>query len=179
MQKILSILILSSLYLGLATIPTTLAQSSNASTAPISDVKALNDCIDKCQLVPNSTSDQKIICQNKCRSPQNQYLPPIVKPDLLPGPTFQNGNKRSGQEVTDYVTTKLLPKTATRLITIVAITSMLGLVYAGITYFSAFGDTEKGTKGKSIAIYAIVGLLISLLSFTIVQIISSLPLNTL
>jgi hypothetical protein len=137
----------------------------------------LSQCIEACM---DGDSDRELPCTSSCQDRLNrtEYLPPLVKPSLLPGPKFSNNEQRTGDEVTGFVTERLLPQIATRLITIVAISSMLGIVYAGILFFSAMGDPEKANKGKDAAIYSVIGLVIALLSFTIVQIISSLPLNT-
>jgi hypothetical protein len=153
--------------------------------AQFNSTQSLQDCIQKCLKSreeaggEGANTTNRYQCQVECRQGTPEYIPPIPKPSLLPGPTFRNENKRTGQEINEFVTVKFLPKLATRLITIAAITSMLGLVYGGLLFFSALGDPEKANKGKNAAIYAIVGLIISLLSFTIVQIISNLPLSTL
>jgi hypothetical protein len=108
-----------------------------------------------------------------------EYIPPIVKPSLLPGPTFNDENRRTGSEVTKFVTEKALPQISARLITLIAVAAMIGIIYAGVSYFAAAGDADKATSAKNIAIYSVVGLVIALMSFTIVQIITLLPLNSL
>lgn len=101
-------------------------------------------------------------------------LPPIEKPAFLPGPNIDDN---TGDSVREYVTQRFLPSIAKRLTTIVAVISLLGLVYAGILFFTAAGVTDKIDKAKKAAIYAVVGLVLSLLSFTIVQIVNLLPLG--
>ncbi len=41
------------------------------------------------------------------------------------------------------------------------------IIYGGITYITSSGDPQKAMKAKRILIYAIVGLVIVLLAFTI------------
>ena len=105
---------------------------------------------------------------------KDTILPPIEKPAFLPGPNIDDN---TGEAVNKYVTQKFLPAIAKRLTTIVAVLSLLGLVYAGILFFTAAGTTERIDKAKKAAMYSIIGLVISLLSFTIVQIVNLLPLG--
>lgn len=171
-MKKISLVIITSLILSLtAIIPSSYAQ--------IADQAELNACVQEC-LERQTTRNQaaQIRCTNECRSQlgRESYIPPTPRPSLLPGPSFTRRDAATVGEVTDYVTVRLMPRLAARFVTFVAVISMLGLVYAGILYFTAFGDPEKGNKAKSAAIYAIIGLMIALLSFTIVQIIVSLPI---
>ena len=171
-MKKLILLILSSLILSITAIVP-------AGYAELTNQEDLQACIQEC-LATQTTQNQaaQIRCTNQCRGQlgRESYIPPTPKPTLLPGPNFLRRDAATVGEVTDYVTIKLLPRLAARFVTFVAVVSMLGLVYAGILYFTAFGDPEKGTKAKNAAIYSVVGLILALLSFTIVQIIVSLPI---
>lgn len=51
----------------------------------------------------------------------------------------------------------------------VGIASVIMIIYGGIMYVISAGDSGKITKAKSILIYAVVGLVISILSYAIVQ----------
>jgi hypothetical protein len=144
----------------------------------INQCKEDNDCSSK-------EGAEKRTCNNQCEeqyqatdpeSGNNEVLPPIIKPSLLPGPTFGDANNRTGQEVTGYVTEKLLPKVASRLLTIMSVSSLLGLMYAGVQFYMALGDPEKMGQAKRAAIFSVIGLILALLSFSIVQIINLLPL---
>lgn len=179
MTKILNFIFIQALLLFIIFIG-----NPNLAQAQFNSTESLQACIQECLSKDGATSadanqTNRFQCQAQCRQGSPEYIPPIAKPSLLPGPSFRNDNKRTGQEINEYVTVKFLPQLAIRLITIAAITAMLGLVYGGVLYFAALGDPEKATKGKNAAIYAALGLIIALLSFTIVQIISSLPLSTL
>jgi hypothetical protein len=139
----------------------------------------LATCIENVCPGNECSAELRFSCQNQCRAGSNQeFLPPILKPTLLPGPTFEENTKRTGLEVNQYITEKVFPRIAARLITVIAVISMLAIVYAGIQFFTAMGDTEKAAAGKKTAIFAVIGLVIALLSFTIVQIVTLLPFNT-
>lgn len=147
-----------------------------AGYAQIVDLAELNACIEDCKTSRGEGSELE--CTEECRTQlsRESYIPPTPKPSLLPGPNFARQDAATVGEVTDYVTVRLMPKLAARFVTLVAVVSMLGIVYAGILYFSAFGDPEKANKAKNAAIFAVIGLVLALLSFTIVQIIVSLPI---
>ena len=140
-------------------------------------------CVQQCTRgIERSDPGNRILqCQNQCRATLDgtEYLPPIVKPSLVPGPDFTNPEKRTGQEVNQYITNKLFPQIASRFLTLVATVAMIGIVVSGILFYSANGDQDKAKTAKNAAIYSVIGLIIALLSVAIVQIITSLPLNTL
>lgn len=97
-------------------------------------------------------------------------LPPLPKPDLLPGPTDITG-QNNPEQVQSYFLDNLLPMASQRLVTIIALLSIVSLFYAGYKYYTAFGDETKAEEGKKIATYAIIGLVLSLMSLAIVSII--------
>lgn len=100
-------------------------------------------------------------------------LPILPKPPLLPGPIDPSGDN-DPKETIEYVTNKLIPQASARFVTIIAVLSMLGLIYAGIKYYTAFGDEGQADEGKKIAQYSIIGLIVSLMSLAIVSIIAGL-----
>lgn len=102
-------------------------------------------------------------------------IPFLPKPDGLPGAT--TGQLSDPRELRNYFLSTLFPKVTKFLISIVAVGSFAMLLFAGLRYLTALGDTEKGDSAKNTAIYAIVGLVVALLSFVAIQLISSLPLS--
>jgi hypothetical protein len=100
-------------------------------------------------------------------------LPPLPKPDLLPGPQDEN-NTNNPDDIRTYFSDRLLPMAAQRLVTIIALLSIVSLIFAGFKYYTAFGDEGKAEEGKKIAQYAILGLVLSLMSLAIVSIIGGL-----
>ena len=94
-------------------------------------------------------------------------IPP--KSDLLPGPSKEDFDNESG--VSETLTTNVLPKLAVYLIGIVAGAAMLFLVIAGVRFATAYGNDESIQKAKNQALYAVVGIVVALLSYVIVQIV--------
>ncbi len=92
-------------------------------------------------------------------------LSPIPKPDTLPGPTEQDGRKA--------LIRGILPKLAVFMIGSTASFSLLFLIIAGVRFTTAYGNDEGIQHAKKQAIYAVVGLLVSLMAYTIVRIISN------
>lgn len=50
-----------------------------------------------------------------------------------------------------------------------ALAAFIGFVYAGFLYVTSYGNDEQVQKSKKIMIYAVVGLILVILSFSIVQ----------
>ncbi len=50
-----------------------------------------------------------------------------------------------------------------------ALAAFVGFIYAGFMYVTAYGNDEQVQKSKKIIIYAIVGLVLVILSYSIVQ----------
>ncbi|MBR3204280.1 hypothetical protein IKF81_01195 [Candidatus Saccharibacteria bacterium] len=57
------------------------------------------------------------------------------------------------------------------LLFIVGAASIIMIIWGGITYTTSAGDSAKVTKAKNIILYGIVGLVISLLSYAIVNLV--------
>ena len=55
--------------------------------------------------------------------------------------------------------------------------SLIFLVIAGVRFATAYGNDEAAQKGKHQATYAIIGLIIALLSYTIVKIITNIKIE--
>ncbi len=54
-----------------------------------------------------------------------------------------------------------------------ALAAFLGFVYAGFLYVTAYGSDEQIQKSKKILIYAVIGLVLVVLSYSIVQLLTS------
>lgn len=110
-----------------------------------------------------------------------EYQAPLIdKPATLPGPEVdeQKGGDSSAPKTRYILTEGLLPKATTGLIGFVSMISFLMLVISGVRFVVAYGNDEAIGKAKNEAMYAIVGLVISLLAYTIVTIISNLDITT-
>ncbi len=53
-----------------------------------------------------------------------------------------------------------------------ALAAFVGFVYAGFLYVTAYGNDEQIQKSKKILIYAVVGLIVVILSYSIVQLLT-------
>lgn len=58
---------------------------------------------------------------------------------------------------------------ANRIISVVAIVAIGGIVFAGFHMVTAFGDDEKHKKGKEALKWAIIGFVVALISFPLVN----------
>lgn len=61
-----------------------------------------------------------------------------------------------------------------QLLLVTAITAFIYIIIAGYQMMTAFGDEAKFAQAKKTLLYAMIGLLIALLAYTIVNFISSL-----
>jgi len=53
-----------------------------------------------------------------------------------------------------------------------ALAAFIGFIYAGFLYVTAYGNDEQVQKSKKILIYVVVGLLVVILSYSIVQLLT-------
>ena len=53
-----------------------------------------------------------------------------------------------------------------------ALAAFIGFVYAGFLYVTAYGNEEQIQKSKKILIYAVIGLIVVILSYSIVQLLT-------
>ena len=107
---------------------------------------------------------------------QSCVIPPrIPKPDLLPGPSaFED----TGNVHERYFLTDLIPTLVRSGINLLGGLTVVALMYGGIQYIIAYGDDTKSENAKKTIQYALIGLLIALFSYTIVAIISTIPLSS-
>jgi len=54
-----------------------------------------------------------------------------------------------------------------------ALAAFLGFIYAGFLYITAYGSDEQIQKSKKILIYSVIGLVLVVLSYSIVQLLTS------
>lgn len=96
-------------------------------------------------------------------------LPP--KPGTLPGPSSlvgSDGDQRS--TILDFI----LPNFTVLLIGFIGAAALLFLIIGGLRMVVSFGDDDSVGNGKQQVKWGIIGLLISLLSYTIVRLIVNL-----
>lgn len=109
-------------------------------------------------------------------TPQKFIQSTIPKPDVLPGPTV-SGNDPANDALRKILVSNILPKFAVIMIGSVASLALVFLIIAGVRFATAYGNDEVIQKAKKQAIYAIVGLLVALMSYTITTIVSNFNYN--
>lgn len=98
----------------------------------------------------------------------NYEVPVIPRPRTLPGP--QEG------EVREQLTQRILPNLAVNLVGFVSMAALLWLIIAGVRFATAYGNEERVESAKKQVIFALAGLVISLLAYSIVTIIIRLDI---
>ncbi|MBR3256946.1 hypothetical protein IKG02_01500 [Candidatus Saccharibacteria bacterium] len=73
----------------------------------------------------------------------------------------------NGGKVTDIKT--LVPKVVNALLYVIGILAVIMIIFGGITYTTSAGDSAKVTKAKNIILYGIVGLIVAILAYAIVN----------
>ncbi|MFA6306028.1 MAG: hypothetical protein WC651_04905 [Candidatus Gracilibacteria bacterium] len=98
----------------------------------------------------------------------------IPKPANLPGPeATEQETKGTRTKLVD----EILPKFAIGLIGMTGGFALLMIVIGGVRYLTAYSNDEAAGKGKTQIIYGIVGMIIALLSYTIVIAITNIKLD--
>lgn len=116
------------------------------------------------------THEARVFVENKeftkkCETTNKQvFLPHVTNGNILPGPELGNDGK-------SYVMHKFLPGITNWILVIITAVSVIMGIIAGLFYLTSSGDSEMLKKGKDIMIWSIAGLVIAILSFTIVKLI--------
>lgn len=92
--------------------------------------------------------------------------PSIPDISTLPGPKDVDVSKVSG-----YLQSQFLPRIAVTVITLAIGSSVLFIIIGAIMMLTAYGNEEKIGNAKKTIMLALIGLVISLLSYVIVQLI--------
>ncbi len=80
----------------------------------------------------------------------------------------QTSNLTPGQNISDYVNTVI-----SYLIGLVGLIAIVGFLISAVMYFTAAGDEEKITKAKSAMTYSIVGVVVALMGFVILNVVNN------
>lgn len=116
---------------------------------------------DKCIAQVYAAIDEKCYEDTAATKP-----PTIPKISTLPGPEASNVS-----EVNPYLTGNFLPRVARTIIGFTIGAAVLGLILGAVTLLTAYGNEEKYTTGKKAIYFSLIGLVLALLSFAIVQLI--------
>lgn len=91
----------------------------------------------------------------------------LTDSDILP----VNGE---GNEVPEFLTDELVPQIANFLLGAVLSVSVIMIIVGGIMFIYSAGDQEKRTKGRDFIIYSLMGVVIAMLAYAVVQIVLSI-----
>lgn len=105
-----------------------------------------------------------------------QSVQPKTIPCIPNLPCVNETTQKSGDAVRGYVIGSFGSTFIQGFLGIAAVAAVIFIIVGGIQLHLAFGNDEGVGKAKKTLIWAIVGLVVSILSVGIVQIISNLPL---
>ncbi len=89
-----------------------------------------------------------------------------VTPDIYGG---CNGASNEFCKNKDESAVPLVKKIVNALLLIIGVIAVIMIIIGGIMYAVSSGDTQKITKAKNTIIYAVVGLVVALFSYAIVE----------
>ena len=98
----------------------------------------------------------------------------IPRPDTLPGPTPTEQAKEGGTR--NIFINRILPYLAVGMIGMGGGISLLFIIIGGVRFATSYGNEESIKKAKEQVIYAIVGFLVAMLSYTIVTAVTRIDL---
>lgn len=101
-------------------------------------------------------------------------MPSIPKPDFLPGPD-EGADQASIQT---YFREQAIPDFIAGFIGVIGLVSFVAIIVAGIQFLTAYGNEERVGAAKKNLIYAILGFVIAILSYSIISILGSLNLES-
>ncbi len=91
--------------------------------------------------------------------------------DVLPGGGLTGGIK------TSFIFSKLIPFAIKYAIGLAIALTVIALIIGGYQYMTAYGSDEKHKNAQKTITYALIGLILALTAFGIVQIITSIQLT--
>lgn len=91
-----------------------------------------------------------------------ERMPFVRHGGVLPGTTEKG-------EASDYVESKFIPKFVNTILVMLISLSVLMLIAGGVMFLVAAGDSETTARAKTTVMWAVVGVVITILSYSIVQ----------
>jgi hypothetical protein len=100
---------------------------------------------------------------NKYKTAETQArMPSILHGNILPGP-------KKGVNGSDYVRNQFIPKFINGILIFVMSLSILMIIIGGLMFVFSSGDSDLTTKAKTTITWAIVGVILTILSYAIVR----------
>jgi hypothetical protein len=124
--------------------------------------------------------------QNLLTAFRGQPLPGVATAYAFPATSFEKGFTSGLEAITTYVKPKeaglatgtditpVILRIVRILLGLVAVLALVALVWASIMYIISLGDESRTEKAKKIILYAIIGVLLSGLSFLILSVIQTI-----
>ena len=104
----------------------------------------------------------QLLTDNYKKLEQKARMPFVHHGNVLPGPQeTENGS--------DYLEQKFLPKFINAILIFLMSLSILMIIVGGLMFIFSSGDQEMTTRGKTTIMWAIVGVVLTILSYAIVQ----------
>jgi hypothetical protein len=127
----------------------------------------------KCSQLPEKDTDQKQLFKNielRIENELNKYktieslarMPKINHGNILPGP-------KEGVNGSDYINNQFIPKFINGVLIFIMSLSILMLIIGGLMFILSSGDSDLTTKAKTTITWAIVGVVLTILSYAIVR----------
>jgi len=105
----------------------------------------------------------------------NEFKPTLIpRPDTLPGPTREDQVANGGTR--NIFINRILPYLAIGMIGMGGGIALLFIIIGGVRFATSYGNEESIKKAKEQVIYAIVGFLVAMLSYTIVTAVTKIDL---
>jgi hypothetical protein len=99
-------------------------------------------------------------------------VPPATKAPTIPTiSTLPGPQNVDATQINQYLKDQFLPNLAMTIIKFAIPLSVVFLIFGAIQFISGLGNTEKITLAKKTVTFALIGLVVSLLSYAIVQLV--------
>ncbi|OIP80070.1 hypothetical protein AUK45_04805 [Candidatus Peregrinibacteria bacterium CG2_30_44_17] len=142
--------------------------TDGASHGEIDNTEAAAEAQDNLDSMEDATDNQESADAVKT------VMPSIPKPDFLPGPS-EGADQASIQT---YFREQAIPDFIAGFIGVIGLVSFVAIIVAGIQFLTAYGNEERVGAAKKNLIYAILGFVIAILSYSVVSILGSLNLES-
>ena len=142
--------------------------TDGASHGEIDNTEAAAEAQDNLDSMEDATDNQESADAVKT------VMPSIPKPDFLPGPS--EGADQAN--IQTYFREQAIPDFIAGFIGVIGLVSFVAIIVAGIQFLTAYGNEERVGAAKKNLIYAILGFVIAILSYSVVSILGSLNLES-
>jgi len=97
-------------------------------------------------------------------------------PRIPAGMKFLPANNKKPKTIQKHVINELLPRAINFLLIATMSVSVIVIIIGGIYYVISAGETEKTGKAKTMILWALVGLIVALLAYSMIRIVTGIEL---